>query len=465
MHEREAPPTLEELETMDQKMMWNEAEGCTTPAGSTLSATCTPAQKTYSRQVSRVSGTGRAALQVAPNASLVPAAAAVADAFGPEMRRGRSSHSIPKPQFEAGPGCRPRSNLHRRSTSVDDMDCRLKQRGSGAPVSTRGRPYNDTNGPAAVRQPSSRRVPAATVRDNIANSSNINNRTHTEMRGTPGTRNKGTLYTHTTPSSWQEQGRSKRLDGPQPSNGNAKVISGSARGGVGISDRQGGLPPPALRRRNSAPDFGRACEDVVEASPEGVAVASPSRDSATCWGGGLPPLRGAIAQGPPTARVAAARAAPSTERFSENRFPASDRESFARTLNEEELDEVWQGLGEGVSQRGAGSEVAFEAKPGPASPRTVVSGAFPMLTANVLERHDQQAVGGDGGGGTRPANVMPIPKERGDKAVQDMENGTPSSKKSSGSSNSEHPSLLGAIVCYGVLVLWMAHLVFNVLLL
>lgn len=463
MHEREAPPTLEELETMDKKMTWNESEGCTTPSGSTLSATCKPAQKPYSRQVSRVSGTGRAAtLQAAPNASLAPAA--VADAFGPEMRLGRSPHNIPKPQFEAGPGRRPRSNLHRRSTSVDDMDCQLKQRGSGA-GSTRGRPYNNTNGPAVVGQPSSRRAPAATVRDNIVNSSNINNRGHKEMRGTPGARNKGTLYTHRTPSSWQEQGRSKRLDGPQLSNGNSKAISGSARGGVGVSDGQGGLPPPALRRRNSAPDFGRVCEEVFEASPEGVAVASPSRDSATCWGGGLPPLRGAIAQGPPTARIAAARAAPSTERFSENRFPASDRESFARTLNEEELDEVWQGLGEGVSQRGAGSEVAFEAKPGPASPRTAVSGAFPMLTANVLERHDQLAVGGDGGEGARPANVMPIPKERGDKAVQDMENGTPSSKKSSGSSNSEHPSLLGAIVCYGVLVLWMAHLVFNVLLL
>ncbi|CAN0306395.1 unnamed protein product, partial [Laminaria digitata] len=182
-----------------------------------------------------------------------------------------------------------------------------------------------------------------------------------------------------------------------------------------------------------------------------------------CWGGGLPPARNAIAQGPSGARAMAARAPPTTERFPD-RYPANDRESFARTLNDEELDEVWQGLGEGVSQRGCGSEVAFEC-PAPSSPGTAV-GAFPMLTANVLERHDQLAVrGGDVRPAERPPNVMPIPKDIGDKAVHDMENGTPSSKKSSGSSSTEEASMLATVVLYGMLVLWMAHLVFNALLL
>ncbi|CAM9432322.1 unnamed protein product [Hapterophycus canaliculatus] len=193
-----------------------------------------------------------------------------------------------------------------------------------------------------------------------------------------------------------------------------------------------------------------------------------------CWGGGLPPTCGPAAA---RAAVAAAEArAVGESTAGSSRYPANDRESFARTLNEDELDEVWKGLGEGVSQRGAGSEVAFEAVDNaPASPSgTGVSGAFPTLTANVLERHDQLADGsGSGGGssGTRQgANVMPMPKKLGERTVEDMENGTRrSSKRSKGSGGRSEPqhetTLLGAIVSYGILVLWVAHLVFNVLLL
>lgn len=244
---------------------------------------------------------------------------------------------------------------------------------------------------------------------------------------------------------------------------------------------------PKLRRHNSAPDMG--VMDGEGQGDEGLpfhdeprkVVAGPPQQA--CWGGGLPPTCGPAAA---RAAAAAAEAAPTRAAGStagSSRYPATDRESFARTLNEEELDEVWKGLGEGVSQRGCGSEVAFDAADNnnnvPASPSgTAVSGAFPMLTANVLERHDQLADGCGGGGdspvgeGAAPrASVVPLPKQQGDRAAEDMENGTKSSsKKSKGSNRSNQPpqqqtTLLGAIVSTAILVLWVAHLVFNILLL
>ncbi|CBN76007.1 hypothetical protein Esi_0277_0015 [Ectocarpus siliculosus] len=245
-----------------------------------------------------------------------------------------------------------------------------------------------------------------------------------------------------------------------------------------VGDDEQELPPP----HNN---------DGGKASPRGGGTAGSTPQRA-CWGGGLPPTCG-----PAAARAAAAAAAAATTAAAgaqggagstsggSGRFPSHDRESFARTLNNEELDEVWKGLGEGVSQRGCGSEVGvgFDlADTTPPSPNgTGVSGAFPKLTANVLERHDQLADddgsggggGGSGGGGGGAANVVPIPKKLMERSAEDMENGT-SSKKSSGNGNGNQPAsgvqqqektLLGAIVSYGVLVLWVGHLVFNVLLL
>ncbi|CAN0269838.1 unnamed protein product [Ectocarpus fasciculatus] len=229
-------------------------------------------------------------------------------------------------------------------------------------------------------------------------------------------------------------------------------------------------------------------DDEQELSPphddDGGKASPRSTPQRTCWGGGLPPTCG-----PAAARAAAAAAAAATTAGGarstsggSGRFPAHDRESFARTLNDEELDEVWKGLGEGVSQRGCGSEVGvgFElADNVPSSPNgTGVSGVFPTLTANVLERHDQLADddgsgGGGSGGGGAPANVVPIPKKLMERSAEDMENGT-SSKKNNANGNSNQPAsgvqqqektLLGAIVSYSVLVLWVAHLVFNILLL
>ncbi|CAM9320779.1 unnamed protein product [Ectocarpus sp. 13 AM-2016] len=237
-----------------------------------------------------------------------------------------------------------------------------------------------------------------------------------------------------------------------------------------VGDDEQELPPP----HNNNGD---------KASPRGGGTAGSTPQRA-CWGGGLPPTCG-----PAAARAAAAAAAAATTAGARGgagstsggsgRFPSHDRESFARTLNDEELDEVWKGLGEGVSQRGCGSEVGVGvdlADTTPPSPNgTGVSGVFPKLTANVLERHDQLAdddgSGGDESGGA--ANVVPIPKKLMERSAEDMENGT-SSKKSSGNGNGNQPAsgvqqqektLLAAIVSYGVLVLWVAHLVFNVLLL
>lgn len=491
MHDRTAPPTLEELEAMDKEAMeteeseWEEGEGCTTPSAShlsvnsnhNLSVNSKHGPRPYSRQVSRVSGTGKPALHRARSAAL-PVATGVRDSSArgaPPAQRGRSAFQAPSApaavKTEHAPRPATRRNLHRRSTSVDDIDRRPTQR-VHAPVGTRRPRNNNTGETKAVtfsgRQPIGRRAPTATaVRHN--------DDTSTDYTATgAGARIQGAMQAPVTRrapysaqgtrSAWQDKAK-----------GPARRLPTTSNIGDTVAASTDDVSPPKLRRRNSAPNFGEALDNVVlrppaepvkpvetaehEQAPSYVA----SRESPLCWGGGLPPMRNAIAQGPPAARAAAARVPPKAERY-----PANDRESFARTLNDEELDEVWRGLGEGVSQRGCGSDVAFEPPPEPTSPGTVASGAFPMLTANILERHDQLAVdGGSGsGGGDRPPNVMPIPKEMEDKAAQDMENGTPSSsKKSSRSSQAEQPSLLAAIVSYGVVVLWMAHLVINGLLL
>lgn len=260
---------------------------------------------------------------------------------------------------------------------------------------------------------------------------------------------------------------------------------------------------PLRRRSNSAPDlsaleFQETCREDgqhdgrtytpkrdgpdAEHLEERAETKSPE-DSASLsqaiWGGGLPPKRGVIAQGPPAAREAAIRAPVSKERFKQapggrpsigQKYPSNDRESFARTLNEEELEEVWKGLGEGVSQRGAGSEVAFDGGSPPSPNGTAVSGAFPRLTHTLLQRFEQMAKEGGGGQGQEEGaalKIMPLPKGAAeDGNVKDMEAGTLRSKKSSsGSSSGRTSSLLGAVVSYGVLVLFMAHLVFNMMML
>lgn len=387
-----------------------------------------------------------------------------------------------------GARIQPRSNLSRRSISADDMDRRFMmsqsrahrqdglQRGEGPNGYDRRRSPTRGQGQPFARQrvappPEEGGPPTSTQGLQKGNSRKARQRggqrEAAASRGTAASRRGAPYNAQGTPSAWKDN----RPNQQQQHQQEAPRYNG-----------QGGAAPsagdivvrvqPTLRRRNSAPsmsDVAQEFETAEQQSGGGRELSSQvesSRGSETCWGGGLPPARNAIAQGPSAARAMAARApATTTDKFSESRYPANDRESFARTLNDEELDEVWQGLGEGVSQRGCGSEVSFVAPP-PGSPGTAV-GAFPMLTANVLEKHDQLAVSGAVGvrAEQRPPNVMPIPKDIGDKAAHDMENGTPSSKKSGGSDSAEGASLLATVVSYGMLVLWMAHLVFNALLL
>lgn len=481
MSDRTAPPTLEELEAMERKSAWedgcpspsasepeiaasstriDEPAGASTAAPSTVTAVLSTAgsppaalRLPYSRQVSRVSGTGRAALQHAPLSRESPARPAQG-----ALAQDNGSRSRAASKFR-----------DRRSTSVDDMDHRLKQRVRKLPAGARAvTNATDTTGPTSAHhrgQSTEEIVPAAavskgdSVMQNVSskNKTNINNtrtrghairEVHVPKRRTP-------QAAHVTPSASQQKIKHHpevhQKDGTAAGGGAPKP----AAEGTGESRR-------AIRRRNSAPEFGELfgkviASDDAETSPQGHS----SGASPLCWGGGLPPKRGVIAQGPAVARAAAARAQPQADRF--EKYPANDRGSFARTLNEDELDEVWKGLGEGVSQRGGGSEVAFEAPPEPSSPKTAVSGAFPMLTANMLERHDQLGVDGMNKNRTRRTpNVMPMPKDLGGKTAHEMENGTRSSSKKSNGSMPKQPTLLVALISYVVLVLWISHLVFNI---
>lgn len=467
------PPTIEELDAMDMEEGCQEAEICETPSASDISAN-SKRPPAFSRQVVRVSGTGRATLQHTSKGVVVPGRKAAARKAGPSPR-GRLKNQAPSAalMIEQGARTQARSNLSRRSISADDMDRRLMsrvhrhdgvQRGPNDIIARRA--ANNAGGQLARQRAPPAEGPTSTQGSQKSNGNARNTRPRAGQRDARGTAARRVPYAaQGTPSAWKDNNNSnnnpKRPERKQPVITPFADVNGGGHGGAAAS--AGDIVPSKLRRRNSAPsmsEVGQEFEFTERVEPSQV---ESGRGSETCWGGGLPPARNAIAQGPSGARAMAARAPPTTERFPD-RYPANDRESFARTLNDEELDEVWQGLGEGVSQRGCGSEVAFEC-PAPSSPGTAV-GAFPMLTANVLERHDQLAVSG---GGVRPAerppNVMPIPKDIGDKAVHDMENGTPSSKKSSGSSSTEEASLLATVVLYGMLVLWMAHLVFNALLL
>lgn len=534
MHERVLPPTIEELEEMDRakRSGWDEAEGCVTPAASSASSSCARqlASKTrpYSRQVSRVSGTGRPGTS-GPQVPLMPAStgARTRELLRSTPQRAPATvmyeapirppkNLIRTPREEAGP--RPLPNFRRRSSSADAL-CFDTRRPAQYQQQQPQRAYTPLAADGA-RVSDQRPRPVAA---NVGGSTGV-------RRGPPVTG--GTVQqlrdpdtSARTPQQQQPQQNQQRVtraqrdpipsaqaapaplqDGPRkparPNDGGAFTarrggsgdLRGSTTGGIG----QATPAAPTLLRRNSAPDFSSldllqvyeemvapvALQDAMEQEKcDGARAESKSPNSSpsqAVWGGGLPPKRSTIAQGPPAARAKAARMPPHAERFaavprrpSEGQYPSTDRESFARTLNEEELEEVWKGLGEGVSQRGCDSEAAFDigALAGPPSPNgTTVSGAFPMLTATVLERHDliagQSGVGvhGEMDGGV---NVMPIPKDikGANKALADMEAGTRSSKKSAGSSTAQTPSLLTAVVSCGVLVLWMAHLVSNALML
>lgn len=468
------PPTLEELEAMDKEGTCQEAEICETPSASDLSVN-SKRPPAFSRQVSRVSGTGRATLQHASKGAVAARSKLAREAAerkaGPSQR-GRLTNQAPAAalMIEQGARARPRSNLSRRSISADDMDRRLMSRVHRQDGLQRGpndvdarRAANNAGGQPARQRAPPAEGPASTQGVQKSNGNVRNTRPRGGQRDGRGTAARRAPYAAQGTPSWKDNNNNnnkpKRPERKQLVNTPSGDVNGRGRAAASAGD----VVPPKLRRRNSAPSMSDVAQEFENAERVESYQVESLRDSETCWGGGLPPTRNAIAQGPSGARAMAVRAPPTTERFPD-RYPANDRESFARTLNDEELDEVWQGLGEGVSQRGCGSEVAFE-QCAPSSPGTAV-GAFPMLTANVLERHDQLAVSGDGvRAAERPPNVMPIPKDIGDKAVHDMENGTPSSKKSSGSSNNVEVSLLATVVSYGMLVLWMAHLVFNTLLL
>ena len=471
MDARMDPPTFEEIEAMDKEERLKEAEICETPSASDISVNSKHPPPPYSRQVSRVSGTGRATLQLASKGALVPKSKLAREAAERKRGaspRGRLMNQAPAaaPVIEQGARTQPRSNLSRRSISADDMDRRLMSRVHRQDGLQRG--PNDMDARRAMKKAGGQHArqrappgegPASTQGLQKSNGNPRNTRPRGGQRDARGTAARRAPYAaQGTPSASKDNdNKPKRPERKQSFVTPVGVVNGYD----GAADSAGGVVPPKLRRRNSAPSMSDVAQEFEIAEQVESSQVESEHGSETCWGGGLPPIRNAIAQGPSGARAMAARAPPTTERFPD-RYPANDRESFARTLNDEELDEVWQGLGDGVSQRGCGSEVAFECAP--SSPGRAV-GKFPMLTANVLERHDQLAVSGGGVlAAERPPNVMPMPKDIGDKAVHDMENGTPSSKKISGSFRTEEASLLATVVSYGMLVLWMSHLVFNALL-
>lgn len=499
------PPTIEEIEAIEKAAAAtaaaagaddNAGEICLTPSGSSLGNSNT--NKQYSRQVSRVSGTGRSVRTTTPRAmaaaaaeKAAAAAAAAEDAASGPRRRGRSPTQPHRQQMQR--------DFSRRSISVDDPDRRPRQQrssrglaptGNGAPPARR--PVAKTAGGSRIvqnavgtRKPA---PPSRRVQHPNSSSASANNRRPLANGGRGG---RAPYTAHGTPSAaagTSNRTRQQHHKGQRSQPAPASALGGSRNFDITTSPPGMTEVAPKLRRHNSAPDMG-----MMDGEGEGEQQDVPFHDeprqqqapgtSEAGWGGGLPPTCGPAAARAAAAAAEAAQAParPAGSTAGSSRYPATDRESFARTLNEEELDEVWKGLGEGVSQRGCGSEVAFDPADNaavPGSPSgTAVSGAFPMLTANVLERHDQLADGCGSGGGSSGgargghANVMPMPKQMGDRSVEDMENGTrPSSKKSKGSSRSNVPqpqqtTLLGAIVSTAILVLWVAHLVFNILLL
>lgn len=517
MHERVQPPTMDELEEMDSGKEWEIGDACLTPSMSNPSPNSQTMHRPYSRQVSRVSGLGRMSSLPVPVAgkAQVPVPPASARVPPTQTRGVALPDRGHRPREEPGP--QQRRNLHRRSSSVDDPAGRPSQRvprGPQAPVvGIRGPNANRPASGSPDVKDSLQQAGAAGESENVIKNNTPKNNprplhqtsSQTRMqRGgdsiTQQQRPRRAPYANPkgTPSSWQD--RAKKYEAPVNSAASGGGGGGARGDELPVSESENGDGATAqaalqssIPRHASSPDFAQVYAEIVH--PETATETTEVKEeiehalpSATCWGGGLAPKRGATTQ-PGQQGTAAARppaaprtslpvTVPATGRFpsnrpstdSSNRYPANDRESFARTLNEEELDEVWKGLGEGVSQRGCGSEVSFVAPNVPSSPAgTGVSGAFPLLTANMLQRHDQLA-GHNGAaagqaGADGPANVMAISKDSGDKAVRDMEAGTRSSKKSSGSSDRQPPSLLTAAVSYGILVLYLAHLVLNILLL
>ena len=466
---RTAPPTLEELEAMDGAKDWKKAElESSTPGASNVSGNSKRSAKgglaqTFSRQVSRISGTGRPATALQHQPKQATAAMGMSTAtplilasIPVRLDRTEEEHV----ELEDGP--RPRVS----TTNFEETDDRRINAPTGAweagPVSAPSRLAHCGNEKLAARKASSF-LRGHSAKLLVAAKANGKEPFHHQPPDFSSQRTQLESYsTKGVPTATKRGETIKRPDHPQHISDD-EGINGDREEEPGFVDVI--LKSPTKRTDGAGFDSDMDVDvPVVEKTPNDGAS---SCGSPACWGGGLPPMRNAIAQGPPTARAAAARAPPVTVRYPETRqpkYPSSDKESFARTLKDEELEELWQGLGEGVSQRGGGSEVAFEAPPAPTSPGTTASGAFPMLTANVLERHDQLA----GDETRRPANVMPMPKGVGDKGLHGMENGdapASSSKKNQGSSNRKQQSLLGLSILYGVLVLWMVHLVFNVLLL
>ncbi|CAM9364091.1 unnamed protein product [Scytosiphon promiscuus] len=514
------PPTIEEIEAMETAEAEAEAEAARaeeeeeeeedTPAAEETNETCRTAPtlppsdsnvsankqpgKPYSRQVSRVSGLGRttaraatpraaaAAADAPPAASPVAAATAAAvEAPSAPQSRGRSPRNA-----EQGPSSAPRKI--RRSISVDDAEHRPRQTRSARgqrPMANGNRgvppPRAINGGRTGIARPTNNPVGRPQQQQQQQQRRRVQQQQH-KTRPQPTAGRGRTPYTaQGTPSAATASNRQQQ----QHRQGHHQAASSGALGGgsrnfdITSSSQEGAreTAAPKIRRHNSAPDMGVMGDEADDVAPPSRRQAVDEPPAQACWGGGLPPTCG-----PAAARAAMAAAAATEARAAggstagSSRYPANDRESFARTLNEDELDEVWKGLGEGVSQRGCGSEVAYEVVDNaPASPSgTGVSGLFPTLTANVLERHDQLADGSGSGGGSsggrQGANVMPMPKKLGERTPEDMENGTRrSSKRSKGSGSRSDPqqetTLLGAIVSYGILVLWVAHLVFNILLL
>lgn len=479
LSERTAPPTLEELEALDREKAWKEAEQeIATQSDSNVSENSKYSSnqglsKPFSRQVSRISGTGRpaTALQHLPKAS-------PSSVMGPPeptslivgvtpVRRGRIECEYVRPEDEHLPGMKLRGRL--TTNLEEEQDECVSPSGSGpGPGETRNKPLNIcTSEQLSARQ--------ATTIPREPNMKSIQ---------IPKAIGKEPLHHQHRPDISPQQTRLEPFDNKGFSSACKDQIKRSKQpqdtsvpvDGGGISGGRATAGPAVVKSKVQRKVTADSDMDVeVEEAEKSPNSGSSSCGSPRCWGGGLPPIRNTIAQGPPAARAAAARAPLSTLRYPEarhpeprhpelrnQRYPSSDKDSFARTLKDEELDELWKGLGEGVSQRGGGSEVAFEPHHAPSPAGTAASGAYPKLTANVLEKHDKLS----GEGKRRHPNVMPMPKDVADKALQDIENGrAQSSKKSQESSIRQQQSLLGLIILYGVFVAWMAHLVFNVLLL
>lgn len=522
LHERILPPTLEELEEMDLAKSIGERENqdtsgddeCPTPTASTASRSQTGGRngKRVSRQVSRVSGLGRVAhvpvlldqthgrlVDTSPGRSSgrspirVPLQAPMRSPIRAPASTLPEADKIPRPMRTPKEEVGPRPRPFKRSTSTGNLRQQSWERRHAPGASAAG----DDGISHAERRGGARRGPPLTA----AGGASRQQRIRPVYHGTP---------------SYQQQDLSKKR-AERPTTGyraagrghdedqvvRAEEMRDDPQQATAIATATGGKP---LRRRsNSAPDlaalefqemcredgedehYGRAYTPKLD-GPDAEDLEEPSEskspeDSASLaqaiWGGGLPPKRGVIAQGPVTARQAAVRAPVSKERFKPapsgrpsvgQKYPSNDRESFARTLNEEELDEVWRGLGEGVSQRGAGSEVAFDGGSPPSPNGTAVSGAFPKLTHTLLQRFEQMVKDGGEEQGQEEGvdlKIMPLPKGVAeDGNMKDVEAGTLRSKKSSsGSSSGRTTSLLSAVVSYGVLVLFMAHLVFNMMML